>query len=409
MKGRYSGSSMSIYGSILPGAAKIARSAQTSSLSCRAKQRLQWLDWYKSHKKNAELTCRHFGISKKTFYKWKNRFKPYCLSSLESHSRRPKHTRKSENPWQLTDLLKILRTHFPAWSKDKLAVLLKEHPTFSKLELLIKTIENQIEQEKALSLLQVLSKIPREKLFLSPSTLGRIIKKKKFFFFAQNSRRKKNILSSKKASIERKRADKSLKEQAPGSLIQIDTKHLYTPTGKKFFQFTAIDCKTRIKFSRCFSSCSSFSAKLFLQQAIDFFPFPLQSIQTDNGSEYLKYFHQALKGIKEEEIPHYFSYPHCPKENGRVERAIQTDKYEFYLNGNLYHTLELQNKNLDRWNYIYNYLRPHQALEMMTPMEYYESIKDLYKNQNQKNQKVDSNQIPVLIINQTQPLKTFTM
>lgn len=68
MKGRYKGCSMGIYGSILPGAAKIARSAQALKLSKKGRQRLKWMDWYFAHGKNARATCRHFGISPDTFY-----------------------------------------------------------------------------------------------------------------------------------------------------------------------------------------------------------------------------------------------------------------------------------------------------------------------------------------------------
>ena len=384
------------YGSILPGAAKIARSAQNSKLSKEAKQRLKWMDWYFSHGKNARACCRHFGISPDTFYTWFNRYDPYNLPSLEDKSKRPKNFRKSGNPWQLTALIKILRIHFPTWSKDKLEPFFKD---YSKSKLLIETIENQSDKDKGLSLLNQLSKIPKEDIYSSSSTIGRIIRKKEFFF-----RKSKLKLSySRNTSIERKRADKSLRYLAPGSLLQIDTKHLNTTFGKKFYQFTAIDCKTRIKYARCYSSISSFSGKLFLEEVQLFFSFPVQNIQTDNGSEYLRHFHQALKEIKEEQIPHYFSYPHCPKDNCFVERVIQTDKYEFYLNGNLYSEIALQNEKLAKWNYIYNYLRPHQSLNNLSPMEYYEKIKGRYPNLRKRSLK----QQPLIIVNE--PQKVYGM
>jgi putative transposase len=402
MKGRYAGCNMSIYGSILPGAAFIARSAQTSNLSQKAKTRLKWIDWYHNHGQNAESTCRHFSLSKRTFYKWKNRFNPLDLSSLEDQSKRPIHTREPENPWPVTELIKILRKHFPTWSKDKLGPLFSDYPQFFKLNLLLKTIEREEDKERGQNLLTQIAETPRERLYLSSSTIGRIISKKKFFF----ARPKRSMSSLKKSYIKRKRVDKALKDQAPGSLIQIDTKHLNTPYGRKYYQFTALDCYTRIKFAKCYSSCSSFSAKLFLKELVDYLPFSIQNIQTDNGSEFLRYFHQALKEIKEEEIPHYFSYPHCPKENGRVERVIQTDKYEFYLNGNLSHELKTQNEKLAQWNYIYNHLRPHEALKNISPMEYYEKVKDQFPVHQSK---VKFKKIPIFIINQSQPVKAFTM
>lgn len=385
---------MSIYGSILPGAASIARSAQSNQLSKKAKRRLKWMDWYFSRGNNARATCRHFGISPDTFYTWLNRYDPYYLPSLEDRSKRPKHFRQSEVSWQVIELIKLLRQHFPTWSEKKLAPLFKNFP---KLQSLIEFIEDEIDKAQAQNLILAIS---QEKLAISSATIGRIIKKKNFFFAKSKSQA---LSSSKKTYIERKRADKSLKDKAPGSLIQIDTKHLSTPYGRKYFQFTAIDCKTRIKYARCYSSCSSLSAKLFLERAIDYFPFPIQNIQTDNGSEFLKYFHKALKEIKEEEIVHYFSHPHCPKENSRVERGIQTDKYEFYLNGNLYHQLKIQNEKLDRWNHIYNHIRPHEALGNLSPMEYYEKIKE-----KQEKPKLQINQIPIIIINK-EPQKVYGM
>ena len=41
-----------------------------------AKQRLKWLDYYQAHGENASLTCRYFGISRQTFYRWKRRLSP---------------------------------------------------------------------------------------------------------------------------------------------------------------------------------------------------------------------------------------------------------------------------------------------------------------------------------------------
>ncbi len=205
--------------------------------------------------------------------------------------------------------------------------------------------------------------------------------------FAKN-KSQKVFLSSK---IERLRADKSLRSLAAGSLIQIDVKHLWTPWNRRYYQFTAIDCKTRIKFAQCYSNLSCKVATLFLFEAQQYFPFLIQNIQTDNGSEFLKYFHQALKEIK-----HYFSRPHFPKDNCFVERVIQTDKYEFYLNGNLYTEISLQNEKLAKWNYIYNYLRPHQALGNLSPMEYYEKIKDQFPNLQR------SSQQSLIIINESQ-------
>lgn len=73
---------------------------RTASLSKNALKRLYWMDWYQTHSKNAEATCRHFGISKSVFYRWKNRYNSRSLKALEfdTKTRRPKNTRTMTTP-----------------------------------------------------------------------------------------------------------------------------------------------------------------------------------------------------------------------------------------------------------------------------------------------------------------------
>jgi len=67
MKGRYSGRHMTIYGTILPGAISIARSALlTDKLTERAKYKIKVLDWHRKYGNNVSLTSRHFGLGRIT-------------------------------------------------------------------------------------------------------------------------------------------------------------------------------------------------------------------------------------------------------------------------------------------------------------------------------------------------------
>ena len=66
------------------------RVARLLKLSSNAYLRLEWLIYYHTKAgKNAKLTCRHFGIPGKTFYKWKNRFDEQNLHTLEDQSKAP--------------------------------------------------------------------------------------------------------------------------------------------------------------------------------------------------------------------------------------------------------------------------------------------------------------------------------
>src|SRR5437899_6838688 len=63
------------------------------SLSRAAQTRLQWMLFYLFNGRNAARTCRHFGISRQTFYRWLRRFDRHDLATLEGRSHRPNNMR----------------------------------------------------------------------------------------------------------------------------------------------------------------------------------------------------------------------------------------------------------------------------------------------------------------------------
>jgi len=325
MKGSI-GTTTAIYHTRLPHQRKIYRMGRVANLSKEARVRLTWVGHYKKHK-NAGVTCRRFGISRTTLYKWLKRYIEKGPRGLESLSRAPKRKRVSTVPWQTVELVVELRKEHPAWSKQKIAVILARD--FG--------------------------------IRLSASTVGRIMRRKGLYD-ERISRRKSKAARRRKRRL---RAERWMKKAFPGCLIQIDTKHLRFG-GRKYYQFTAIDCFSRVAFSRAYSSASSACAKNFLEEVKKYMPFSILALQTDNGAEFLKHFD---KSMEEELITHYFSHPHCPKENAFVERKIQTDKYELWAFEEGY-TVEELNLILEEWNYVYNYVRPHQSLGYLTPMEF---------------------------------------
>ena len=94
-------------------------------LSRAARVRLAWMDYYRARGRNAALTCRHFGISRQTFYRWKRRYQPHDLTSLEERSHRPHRRRRPTWSPQLAEWVRQLRRRHPCWGKDKLVVLLR--------------------------------------------------------------------------------------------------------------------------------------------------------------------------------------------------------------------------------------------------------------------------------------------
>jgi transposase InsO family protein len=325
MKGKV-GTSTSIYHTRLPHQRKIFRMARTVDLSKEAKVRLSWLGHYKKHA-NASTTCRRFGISRSTLYKWAGRYIERGPLGLEDLSRAPKRRRTSAIPWQTTDLIVAIRSAQPAWSKHKIAVILaRDHG-----------------------------------IRLSASTVGRILKRKGLYD-ERVSRKRRQAARRRK---QRLRSERWMKEAFPGCLVQIDTKYLIFE-GNRFYQFTAVDCFSRVAFCRVYSSAGSKCAEAFLAELLGYMPFSILALQTDNGSEFLRHFDQATE---DELITHYFSHPYCPKDNAHVERKIQTTKYELWAFKRAYTAKDL-NELLDEWNHTYNYVRPHQSLGYLTPMEF---------------------------------------
>src|SRR4030067_1507204 len=94
-------------------------------LSRDAHKRLKCFDSYERHNHDARFTCRHFGISPQTFYRWKRRYDPKRLETLEDRSHRPRHVRQPRYTQEEIKAVLKMREQYPRWGKDKLAVLLR--------------------------------------------------------------------------------------------------------------------------------------------------------------------------------------------------------------------------------------------------------------------------------------------
>ena len=90
-----------------------------------SKERRAWMTWHDTNGGNAAATCRHFGISRSTFYRWLKRYdSAQPQKPLRPKSRRP-HTKRKPT-WTLEHLaiLSDLAAEHPAWGRDRLRVSL---------------------------------------------------------------------------------------------------------------------------------------------------------------------------------------------------------------------------------------------------------------------------------------------
>ncbi len=113
---------MLIRSALVKGVARLA----PAELSKEAGKRLKWFDYYEAHGRNGRLTCRYFGISPQTFYRWKHRYDPKHLKSLEDRSHLARHLRQPTASAELVEAVHTVREQYPRWGKDKLSGLLSE-------------------------------------------------------------------------------------------------------------------------------------------------------------------------------------------------------------------------------------------------------------------------------------------
>lgn len=300
------------------------------SLSPDAQKRLWWIDWYSSHGRNAEVTCRHFGISKSVFYRWKKRYSPKNLKTLEDDkkTRRPHHLRTMTTPMVIIQKIYDIRA-------------------------------SDLEKSKY----EIQEELKRQGISVGQSAIQKVINRHSEL---HNAHHKKRMKTYRRYVIARIKAARELREKYPGSLVQVDTQYFYV-LGKKFYLFSAVDCKSRYGFVWAYPTISSASGRDFVQKLMRYFPFPILAINTDNGSEYLLYFHKELEDAG---IPHYFSDPYCPKQNGRVERFHQTVEYEYFAyQDDLLPDITMINERCSIFNSWYNTDRFHRSLGYKTPQE----------------------------------------
>lgn len=307
---------------------------KTARLSKVAQTRLCWFDWYLTHNRCARLTIRHFGVSPDTFYRWKRRFNPYSLKTLEEKKRGPRfHFRTETTPQDLITKVKEIRKRDLEKSKYEIQAELKSFG-----------------------------------LCLGTTKIQKIVNNDPQLLNTQHLKRLKKYRNFKIARI---KAARELREKDPGSLVQIDTKYLYI-LGVRFYLFAAVDCKSRYGFIWASKTASSQSAADFLLKVSKYFPFSITAVNTDNGPEYLLNFHKICQDLG---IIHYFIYPHTPKMNGRAERLIQTAEYEFFnWQDDLLPDLEMINQKCAIFNDKYNNHRFHQAIGYQLPAMYLKTM-----------------------------------
>lgn len=144
--------------------------------------------------------------------------------------------------------------------------------------------------------------------------------------------------------------------------MQLDTIHLQGPDGSKVYVFTLIDVVSRWGYAKVCRRINTREAISFLKEAQDYAIFQFRMLQTENGPEFQKFFHDWAEchGMR-----HRHSRVRKPNGNAHCERFNRTLQEEC-----LKRTLRKNyKKNLERYIEFYNLKRLHLGINLQTPFQ----------------------------------------
>lgn len=275
---------------------------------------------------NRRELCRRFGISPKTGYALLARHAEEGMACCTPRSRRPltSPARSSETTEQA---VVALRQEHPAWGGRKIARWLADAGHAG---------------------------VPR------PSTVTSIL-------------HRHGLIDA--ASSQASTAWKRFEHETPNALWQIDFKgHFDTPAGR-CHPLTLLDDHSR--FNLTLTACArpdTPSVQARLQQVFERYGLPVR-INADNGPPWGS--PSAPHSLSElsvwlirlgVRVSH--STPYHPQTNGKLERFHRSLKAEV-LNGRSYADLPHAQAAFEQWRKLYNHQRPHEALNMDTPIQHY--------------------------------------
>jgi putative transposase len=294
-----------------------------------AKFRLHVLEHY--YKYGWKSTTEAFKVGKSTLYDWKCEYEQSGkkLLSLVPKKTRPKRVRQMTTDWRLIQFIREFRDQHGNIGERKIKIFLDEYAE----SLGTGTISSR--------------------------TISKIVKRKNLYFDTPKKTKRKNKFS-------RDRTKKSPKVTAPG-YVEMDSVVVYIDAFRHNFM-CCIDIHTKFAHVRKVKTLSSKQALITFQEFQKLSHHKIHTVQTDNGSEFFKTFHEYLE---EQQVKHRFIYPKSPKINGVVERFNRTIQEEFINRSDeIYFDLEAFEGKLTGYLDWYNNKRPHASLGYLSPMQF---------------------------------------
>lgn len=273
---------------------------------------------------NVRELCRRFGISAKTGYKWIDRYRAEGSSALSDRSRRPHHS-PQRTAQGLEQRVLALRDRHPAWGARKL------HRRLIDLGY---------------------TDLPK------PSTVHAILLR---------HGRIDAFDSTKHHPWQR------FEHPTPNALWQMDFKGHFALGSGRCHPLTVLDDHSR--FNVCLQACADergSSVQGHLSASFQRYGLPWR-IAVDNGSPWGDAFDSPytplVVWLMRLGIAVSHSRPYHPQTLGKEERFHRTLKAEVLQQR--FPDLSSIQRRFDQWRTIYNFERPHEALQMQPPASRY--------------------------------------
>lgn len=300
--------------------------------TCAVEERYQFIQECKLKEWSIAELCRRYGISRKTGYKWLARYEEERLKGLMDRSRAPRNHPNQVAP-EVAEAVIELRRQYRLWGPEKLHARLQ-------------------------------TDVP-ETRWPAPSTMGELLKRR-------------GLTSS--SSKRRRRTDPSLNplSHAAGAnqVWCADFKGWFRcGDGTRCDPLTITDAYSRFLL-RCqaVGGTDEQSVRDVMETAFREYGVP-EALRTDNGEPFASTGVGGLSrlsvwwiklGIRPERIP-----PGRPQQNGRHERMHRTLKAATATPPA--NNLRGQQRRFGAFQQEYNWQRPHEALQMKTPAEFYQA------------------------------------
>lgn len=279
--------------------------------------------------------CRRYHVSRKTGYKWLNRYRAAGDHALLDQSKQP-HSSPRKLPDCLVDQIMTVRKKHPRWGARKVQAVLNREGIVTPP---------------------------------APSTIHKILQKK-------------GCLSANKPSTAHLHR---FEHAAPNHLWQMDFKGHFAYEKGRCHPLTILDDHSR--FSVRLQACSNETGETVKPLLIDTFRrygLP-ERINVDNGNPWGSLFACARYTtlsiwLIRLGITVSYSRPRHPQTNGKEERFHRTLKEEL-LSAHYFRDLLHIQKCFDEWRDSYNLERPHEAIGMQVPAERYRPSYRAYPEQ----------------------------